>query len=431
MRVLYIATAYARHEGDVITPWMTETIRRLAAAGVQVDVLAPSYRGLGSGQVGGVQVHRFRYAPRRWEDLTHDQTAPDRIRERPAYLGLVPGYVLCGMRAAARLAATGRYDVVHVHWPIPHALLGLAARWRARVPLVLSFHGVELTWTRRRWPFLTPLLRYFIKTADAVTANSTYTAGMIRSVWDREVIRIPFGATIEPPGATPGSTGVVAAAGDDVHALRADPSGAEAMQAGASVGRRPFELLFVGRLVERKGVHYLLEALARLRTSVPVYLRVVGDGPMRGLLEARARELGVAERVRFDGFVPNATLAERFATCDAFVLPAVVDSKGDTEGLGVVLVEALTYRKPVIASAAGGIVDVIRDGETGVLVPPGDVDALARAIEGLVADPARGAALGAAGREHVQREFSWPVIIDRLVSLYRGLVESAGSPRDR
>lgn len=430
VRVLYIATAYARHEGDIITPWMNETIRRLAAADVQVDVLAPSYRGLGSGQVGGVQVHRFRYAPRRWEDLTHDQTAPDRIRERPAYLGLVPGYVLFGMRAAAGLAATGQYDVVHVHWPIPHALLGLAARWRARIPLVLSFHGVELTWTRRRLRFLTPLLRYFIRTADAVTANSTYTAGIIRSVYDREVIRIPFGATIETAGATAGSTEVVAAVGDDAHALRADRSEADATQAAASAGR-PFELLFVGRLVERKGVHYLLEALARLRTSVPVYLRVVGDGPMRGFLEARARELGVAERVRFDGFVPNATLAERFATCDAFVLPAVVDSKGDTEGLGVVLVEALTYGKPVIASAAGGIVDVIRDGETGVLVPPGDVDALARGIEGLVADPARAAALGAAGRVHVEREFSWPMIIDRLVSLYRGLVETAGPPRDR
>ncbi len=395
MRVLYIATAYARHEGDVITPWMTETIRRLAAAGVEVEVLAPAYRGLASGEVGGVRVHRFRYAPRRWEDLTHDQTAPDRIRDRPAYLGLVPGYVLSGMRAAARLAASGRFDVVHVHWPIPHAPIGLAARWRSRVPVVLTFHGVELTWTRGRWPILTPLLRHFIRTADAVTANSSYTAGMIQRVYDREVVRIPFGATIEPV-APPGPAAV-------------------------STEGRPFELLFVGRLVERKGVHYLLEALARLRTDVPVYLRVVGDGPMRGMLERRARDLGVADRVRFDGFVPNDVLSHRFATCDAFVLPAVVDAKGDTEGLGVVLVEALTYGKPVIASAAGGIVDVIRDGETGILVPPGDTAALAGAIERLVADPDLGAALAAGGQAHVEREFSWPVIIDRLVSLYREL----------
>ncbi|HEX7118731.1 MAG TPA: glycosyltransferase family 4 protein [Longimicrobiales bacterium] len=445
MRVLYIATAYARHDDDVITPWMTETIRRLAAEGVTAEVLAPAYRGLEGGVVDGVRVHRFRYAPRRWEDLTHDQTVPDRVRDRPAYLGLVPGYVLSGMRAASRLAARGDFDVIHVHWPIPHALFGLAARRRARTPLVLTFHGVELTWTRHRWPFLTPLLRHFIRTADAVTANSSYTAGLIRSVYDREVVRVPFGATIEAPGAgaAPGApepepaprvpedpaSGVRSAASAEPsapppapsHHAASSPLAAGSLPAPSDSAR--FELLFVGRLVERKGLHYLLEALARLRPARPVYLRVVGDGPMRAALEARTRELGLADRVLFDGFVSREALARRFAACDAFVLPAVVDAKGDTEGLGVVLVEALTYGKPVIASAAGGIVDVIRDGETGVLVPPGDAASLARAIEALVADPARGAALAAAGRAHVEREFSWPVIIDRLVSLYRGLAE--------
>ena len=394
VKVLYIATAYSRHPGDVITPWMNETIHRLGRAGVRVEVLAPSYRGLESGEVDGVRVHRFRYAPRSWEDLTHDQTAPDRVRDKPHYLGLVPGYVASGMRAAARLARSERYDVVHVHWPIPHALLGMAARHATGVPLVLTFHGVELTWTRRQWPLLTPLLRRMIRTADAVTANSSYTAGMIRRVYDREVVRVPFGATIQAPAA--------------VHDA-AKPAGA------------PFELLFVGRLVERKGVHYLLDALSRLHTSRPVYLRVVGEGPMRPELEEQVRRLGLADRVLFDGFISKEELAQRFATCDAFVLPAIVDSKGDTEGLGVVLVEALTYAKPVIASAAGGIVDVIRDDETGLLVQPADAGALATAIDTLVADPERARRLGEGGKAHVEREFSWPVIIERLVELYRGL----------
>lgn len=83
MKVLYIATAYDRHAGDLITPWLGETIRRLHAAGVHVEVLAPAYRGLRSGEMDGVMVHRFRYAPRYLEDLTHDETAPDRIRHRP------------------------------------------------------------------------------------------------------------------------------------------------------------------------------------------------------------------------------------------------------------------------------------------------------------------------------------------------------------
>ena len=82
MRILYIVTAFPRWPGDVITPWLTETIARLSDRGVEVEVLAPSYRGSGDSHDQGIPVHRFRYAPARLETLTHDQTAPDRIRER-------------------------------------------------------------------------------------------------------------------------------------------------------------------------------------------------------------------------------------------------------------------------------------------------------------------------------------------------------------
>lgn len=403
MKVLYIATAYARHAGDVITPWLGETIRWLAEAGVQVEVLAPSYRGLASGEVDGVPVHRFRYAPSRLEDLTHDQTVPDRLRERRRYLALVPGYVFAGTIAAARLARRRRYDVIHVHWPIPHALFGLAARWATGAPLVYSFHGVELTWTRKDWPVLIPLLRRLIRTADAVTANSSYTASMIQRVCPRDVVRIPFGAAIPVP--TP-ATGV----------------GADAPIGSAARAGSPFQLLFVGRLVERKGVTVLLQALARLPAEAPpLVAHIVGDGPLAGPLRAQARELGLGERVRFHGFVPASDLAARYADCDAFVLPAIVDSKGDTEGLGVVLIEALAHGKPAIASAAGGIVDVVKNEETGLLVPPGDADALAAAILRLCSDAGLSRRLGLAGQELVRREFSWPVITDRLVSLYQSL----------
>lgn len=395
MKVLYIVTAYDRHPGDVITPWLVETIRGLRVRGVEVEVLAPAYRGQPGGWIEGVRVHRFRYAPRWWEDLTHDQTAPDRVREKPWYLALVPGYVLSGMWAAWRLARRGGFDVVHVHWPIPHALLGLAARRAGGQPLVCTFHGVELTWTRHQLRALLPFLRYVIRTADAVTANSTYTAGMIRAVEDRRVEIVPFGATV------------------DVPATIAEPR---------VRGRgEPFELLFVGRLVERKGVHVLLEALPRVLERQQVRLRIVGDGPLRRQLERQAERLGLKDVVRFEGFVTAEALARAFAECDAFVLPAVVDRKGDTEGLGVVLLEALGYGKPVVASAAGGIVDVIRHEQTGLLVPPGDAGALAAAIERLAADSELGRELGRGGRAHLEREFSWPVILDRLVGLYRRL----------
>ncbi len=408
MKVLYIVTAYDRHSGDGITPWLVETIHRLRRVGVEVEVLAPAYRGLGSQTVDGVTVHRFRYAPSRIESLTHDQTTPDRIRERPLYLALVPGYLASAALTARRLARSGRFDVVHVHWPLPHVLPGWAARAAGRIPLVVTFHGVELTFARSApVPFLRSLLRRAIRTADAVTANSTYTAGLIHELYERPVEIIPFGSTVKAPNAPEAPV--------------------RPLQPGASASERPFRLLFVGRLVERKGVHYLLDALGAVRERVEVRLDVVGEGSMRRALEERASSLGLRHHVTFHGFVSDDELAERYRSADAFVLPATYDAKGDVEGLGVVLIEAAGFGLPLIGTAAGGIPDIVKHDETGLLVPPGDVEALAEAVEALAVDRERSRALGRGAREHVERSFSWDRIVQSLKRLYQDLKGTDGT----
>src|SRR5690606_37444415 len=124
-----------------------------------------------------------------------DQTAPDRLRESPLYATLLPGYLVSGSIAAARVARAGRFDVVHAFWPLPHGLFGLAARRYAGLPLVSTFFGVELTWVRHQLPFLRPLLRAIVRRSDTVTAISTHTAGGLRALdTGAAVVTIPFGA---------------------------------------------------------------------------------------------------------------------------------------------------------------------------------------------------------------------------------------------
>jgi glycosyltransferase involved in cell wall biosynthesis len=398
MRVLYVVTAYPRGPDDVITPWMGETIRRLQGVGVDVEVLAPAYKGSRNHAVDGVTVHRFRYAPAPLEKLTHDEPALDRISKNPAYLSLVPAYVAAGSIAAARLARQKKYDVVHAFWPVPHGLFAIAAKRAGKTGMVSTFFSAELLWKGAVRKVMTPVVRRIVRESEAVTVISSYTAQMLRSIaGDARSVVIPFGAAMDPPETV------------QTHDRRAED---------------PFELIFVGRLVARKGVPVLLDAVAILRNEPRLSVRIIGDGPERAALEARAAQLGLGERLRFEGLISADRLRLALDTCDALVLPAIVTAKGETEGLGVVLIEAMQHGKLVIATDTGGIPDVVEDGATGILVKPGDAVALSAAIRGAMNDPARAARLAAAGREHAVTEFSWDSIVDRLREVYEDVALS-------
>ncbi|WP_419947536.1 glycosyltransferase family 4 protein [Candidatus Palauibacter sp.] len=399
MKVVHVVTAFPRHDDDVITPWLGSLLLGLRERGLEVGVLAPSYRGGGATAWRGIPVRRFRYAPARLETLTHDETAPDRIRRRPAYAALLPGYMLGGSLASIGIGTSSPPDVIHVHWPVPHAWFGALARASSdRTAVVASFYSVEIRWIERRLRWAVPFLRWSIESADAVTAISTATAAAVARYTPREVPVIPFSAAISDGPRPDGAT--------------ADANAQPPKRGG------PMRILFVGRLVERKGVHILIRALARVRERVDATLTVIGDGPWAAPLEVEARRVGVDPFVHFAGHVDEEVLREAYRTSDLFILPAVVDGKGDTEGLGVVLLEALEFGLPLIASDAGGIPDIVRHGETGLLVPPGDAGALADAIVQVIEDPAGARQRVERGRAHMREHFGLPGVVDRLLACY-------------
>ncbi len=408
MKALFIVTAFPRHEGDVITPWMGETIHRLKAAGIDVEVLAPAYRGSQSGFVGGVKVHRFRYAPASTETLTHDVPAMDRIASAPAMATLLPGYILAGALAAARIARRENFDVIHAFWPLPHGIFGLAARNASNAALVSTFFSSELNWSGVSSKLFGPMLRRIVAGSDAVTVISTFTGDRLRRfVPDVKTVIIPFGASAQQHADTSTTAKALRTASD------------------------PFTLLFVGRLVRRKGVDVLLNAAVHLANDSRLQVRIVGDGPERVSLMNEVSRLGLGARVQFEGGVSSGRITEFFESCDALVLPAIVTDSGETEGLGVVLIEAMGYGKPVIASDAGGITDIVIDGETGVLTRAGDAAGLARAISAAMDDPARMQRLSENGKVHAKREFGWDTIVSRLINTYELAVNHRTGARRR
>jgi phosphatidylinositol alpha-1,6-mannosyltransferase len=401
MRVLYLVTNFARWEGDPHSPWLVEQALQLRERGVESAVLAPSYKGLRDHEIYGIPVYRFRYFPSRWEDLTHLEGGPNKIKN-PLYLPLILPYMFFGTLAVIRQCRRQRYDVLHVHWPLPQGVFGLVGQSISGARLVTSFHGAELL-LARRYPFLKPVLRYIVKRTDAVSANSSFTASLVRELADVEVKVIPYGSTIVAREAPP------MVAGPEPHPERD--------------GER--RILYVGRLIERKGLPYLIEAMDLLPPGLEVRLDIVGAGNQRPLLERLVKDKGLTERVFFRGRIPYEELAELYAGCDLFVLPAIVDSRGDTEGLGVVLVEAMSYKKSVIATDVGGIPDIVRHNETGILVEQRDPQALAQAIETVLADDGWARELGQAGFAYVKEHFSWPRIVDQVMALYSPEIEGA------
>jgi len=152
--------------------------------------------------------------------------------------------------------------------------------------------------------------------------------------------------------------------------------------------------------------------------ELEVKLDIVGDGELAPEFRELSVRLGVKNRVNFAGRVNEELLERYYQNCILFVLPAIVDRKGDTEGLGMVLVEALSYGKPVIASAVGGIVDIVEDQKTGLLVPEKDEKALAQAIVAILKNPARAEELASAGFQHIEKYFDWDKIVNKTLTLY-------------
>jgi glycosyltransferase involved in cell wall biosynthesis len=385
MKVLVIATAYPRYPGDVITPWLPELLKRLRAKGLDITVFTSSYKGLGHQVYGKIPVYRFRYFFKNYERLTHEETAADRFSRGilPKILSIC--YLLGGLVSIYQFTRNRTFDIIHVHWPFPHILFGILGKNTSKARIISSFHGAEIRWLKRKFPFLLPVFRLWINKSSHVTANSSHTAHELTDLVKQRIEIIPFSSTI-------------------------------GQYKGPVFDER--EILFVGRLVERKGVAYLIKAMAKIYKSIPHHLYIVGDGPDRKELELIVKQYDLAKRITFTGYITDQALAERFKRCSFFVLPAVHDKKGDIEGLGVVLIEAMAYSKPVIASRAGGIVDIVKDQYNGYLVPPGNADALAEAMVKLALDDRTRSMMGMKAKQTVDENFNWDTIVHHVITLY-------------
>ena len=422
MKVLVIGSVYPRFHEDAEVPWLRTSIAHLKKAGLQVQVLAPAYKGLKSHEIDGVPVNRFRYAPANLEMLTHEEGAPSKMASKPWLQLLAIPYIISGFFKCIAICRKWRPDIIHAHWPFPHAYIALGAAKLFKIPLVLNFHGAELLLIRKK-KWVKPLLKFAIGQAQAVFANSSFTAGKIKAIRNVDVEWSPYGTTLDERRETRderreavegGSLPLAPASASATPSPRGDSP--KTPELHAINGK--FKILFVGRHIERKGICYLIEA-AKYLPRDQFEIRIVGVGDLTEELKKQAASMPPeSAEIIFTGKLSPKELANEYRTANVFTLPAIVDSKCDTEGLGVVLIEAMELGLPVVASNVGGIPDVVVDGVSGILVPEKSPEALASAFKKLSSDAGLVRDLLAGAQKRIEECFTWDGIIERQVQTY-------------
>jgi N-acetyl-alpha-D-glucosaminyl L-malate synthase BshA len=313
-------------------------------------------------------------------------------------------YTLALTSMIVEVSRRERLDVIHAHYAIPHAVSAHLARevlaadpaGRTAAPrLVTTLHGTDNTLVGSDPSFL-PLTRFSIVASDAVTTPSAWLARATH-----ETLGVPDTVAIEMIP-------------NFVDAGRFRPAG----DGGRRLPEQPV-VVHVSNFRPVKRVHDVIAVFARLRAARPARLRLVGDGPERSQIAAQVAALGLAADVEFLG--EGVDLPAVLGDADLFLLPS------ETESFGLAALEAMACGVPVIASAVGGLPEVIPEGEVGFLCPLGDVEAMAEAARRLLGDADLHRRLSLAARRLAETRYRVEPAVDRYVALYRRVL--GGSPR--
>ena len=379
-RLLVLTSTYPRWQNETEPGFVHELSRRLTDQ-FDVRVVGPHAPGARRREtMDRVEIRRFRYAPVRLQTLVNDGGIITNLKRQPWKWLLVPGFILGLLWTTWRQIQRWRPDVVHAHWLIPQGLvMALLSVLSSRTPpYVVTSHGADL-FALRAWP-LPALKRFVARRAAALTVVSK------AMVQELERLGVPADKiSVQPMGV------------DLENRFTPDDT----------VTRSDNELLFVGRLVEKKGVRYLLEALPKIIKGHPdAYLTIAGFGPEESALRRQAESLGIGDHVHFLGAVPQERLPALYRRVAVFVAPFIEAASGDQEGLGLVTVEAIGCGCPVIVSDLPVVDDVVADPSR--RFRPGDITDLAdKILQLLDTPPSNRKSVDENLRNRVIRRFNW------------------------
>jgi phosphatidyl-myo-inositol dimannoside synthase len=390
MRILTVSHNYPRFAGDPAGAFVARIAEGAVARGHEVEVIAPHAPGTATDErVAGLRLHRFRYAPEPLERVAYSGNLHGGTLLSPLTALAFPGFLLAFARTVHRAVRQFGPDLIHAHWWVPSGWFAS----REQVPYLLTCHGSDVRLLERGSMVQKAARKVFHRAAGVTTVSSFLAHDVERLLpgLNRPVVVTPLPVDV-----------------------------ARFLEGRTMMKANPPLILYAGNLVQSKGVDVLLRAVAELgRRGVSHQLKVLGEGPALSGLQALARELGIASRVTWSRFVPQARMPAEYGASTVTVLP----TRGRAEGLGLTLVEALLAGSAVVGTPAGGIPEVVRPEETGLLARDGDPLDLASQIQRLLTDAPLRDRLTREGKEHVVRTYSPEATIGRFLEIYDAVAD--------
>jgi glycosyltransferase involved in cell wall biosynthesis len=393
-KVLVLTHNFVRSKEDSAGQFIFTLMRELTRD-FDVFVLAPHQKGLPTyEEMDGIKIHRFRYNFSSYENLAYRGDMHERIFRsslgKISFLFFLLSFFFCGLRIIKK----NRIDIVHCHWWVPGGVVGYLISLFLPFRMVITTHGSDV-FILRKFKWALPVAELIFKKARFITAVSTYLKHLISrdlGIDENKIFVFPM----------PFDT-------DKFYQLKEKKV-------------KPGTILSIGRLIQRKGYDYLLQAGKILKDEkVRFELTIIGSGPEEKNLRQMITELNLKDCVTIMDTLPQKELNSYYNQTEIFVLPSITDWKKEAEGLGMVLMEAMACKVPVVATRSGGMVDIVLDEKTGLLVPEKNASALAAAIKRLWEDKNLEKKIAEQGYRFVHENFTPQATSKKLEAIYQKL----------
>ncbi|MCO5234609.1 MAG: glycosyltransferase family 4 protein [Chitinophagales bacterium] len=391
MRISVLASSYPRFNGDGTAPFVKSICEEFEKLGNIIEVVAPYDPLVDDKFTQKINIHRFRYAILgKWHILGHANSLIGDGKLKKGVYFLLPLFLIASFIKLLEIAKKQRAQIIHAHWVLPNGLPALFVSKILRIPLAITLHGSDIYLANKNWMFR--------KTAKFILINSSFVSACSPELMK---IAVSIGCTknikLIPWGADPQKFHKVMTNNNDF--------GYQNLERGGGI------LVALGRLVYKKGFSNLILAVSKLISHQSnLTLFIGGEGELKNELQAMVNNLHLKKNVIFVGKVDWNKVAEFLSGGDIFIQPSIIDKFGNMDGLPTVILEAMACSLPIIATNIGGTSLVVKNEYNGLLVQPGDVDALSNAILSLLNDHAKLKEMGLNSRKLVEDTYNWTCV---------------------